>query len=249
MRVECTCRQCGAVFAVVPAQVKRGRAKFCSKDCANAARRVHVAVVCDQCGASVSLKSSKANRGVTAYCSRDCYMAARADGAWITAPCKTCGAPMTYRRSQPKRFCSWGCRDQGADWGDPSKRTTVTCAGCGTVMIEWASRPRTYCSTACAGDARAGDAAWAWRGGRPGSYGASWRRARRLARARDGRCVDCGITPDALRRALDVHHLIPFRSFGIERHREANVLTNLVSLCQRCHLKREWATNWRERAQ
>jgi hypothetical protein len=39
--------------------------------------------------------------------------------------------------------------------------------------------------------------------------------------------------------------LVPFKSFGVERHQEANRLDNLVSLCQLCHLNREWATNRR----
>jgi 5-methylcytosine-specific restriction endonuclease McrA len=77
-------------------------------------------------------------------------------------------------------------------------------------------------------------------------YGWSWRAAQREARERDGCCVDCGISPELAGAALDVHHIVPFKRFGIRRHREANALANLVTLCRPCHIRREWATNWRE---
>jgi 5-methylcytosine-specific restriction endonuclease McrA len=96
-----------------------------------------------------------------------------------------------------------------------------------------------------AGNAPSGEDAANWRGGYLPYYGGSWRRARRQARERDGCCQDCGMTPSDLGRALDVHHLVPFKTFGVERHREANDLANLVTLCPTCHIRREWETNWR----
>jgi len=36
-----------------------------------------------------------------------------------------------------------------------------------------------------------------------------------------------------------VHHLRPFRCFGLSRHLEANALTNLIALCHSCHRKAE----------
>jgi predicted HNH restriction endonuclease len=39
-----------------------------------------------------------------------------------------------------------------------------------------------------------------------------------------------------LSRQLDVHHIIPFRKFGIERYQEANSLSNLICYCNLCHL-------------
>lgn len=296
MRVQCTCARCGASFSVVPAQVKRGKGKFCSKDCANAARRQHVPRVCDHCGAAYARKPSMASRGETTYCSRECYAAARADGAWITSPCKVCAEPMTYRRSTPRRFCSWACRDAGADWADPAKHQTTACGGCGEAFTARTAAGRQYCSHVCAGRASitniahyapssfettceqcgapyrttpkqtrgrfcsrrcfglwmadggapTGEDSPNWRGGYDPYYGPSWRPARRAARLRDGVCQECGLTPAQNGRALDVHHLIAFRTFGRERHAEANVLSNLVTLCPVCHLRLEWATNWRQ---
>lgn len=209
MPVQCTCRRCGAEFAVVPAQVKRGKAKFCSKDCADAARRQHISCVCDYCGAPYAHRPSRANRGEQTFCSRACRgLASKVAPAEST--CQGCGAAFTLAdwrvRKGEGQFCSMACRDRGAHTArrDPPG-------------IRLTSR----------------------------YYGWSWREAQRLARERDGCCMDCGATPSDLGRALAVHHIVPFKHYGIRRHPEANALANLVALCQPCHIKREWATNWR----
>jgi len=78
----------------------------------------------------------------------------------------------------------------------------------------------------------------------PNDYGPSWPEARRAARERDEfRCGRCG-APERMRREHDVHHLVPFRSFGYipgtnENHKIANALENLVTLCNACHQKLE----------
>jgi DEAD/DEAH box helicase domain-containing protein len=78
----------------------------------------------------------------------------------------------------------------------------------------------------------------------PNDYGPSWQEARRGARERDAfRCARCG-APERARREHDVHHLVPFRSFGYvpgknENHRQANALENLVTLCAACHQRLE----------
>jgi DEAD/DEAH box helicase domain-containing protein len=78
----------------------------------------------------------------------------------------------------------------------------------------------------------------------PNDYGPSWEAARRAARERDGfRCARCG-APERIRREHDVHHLVPFRSFGYipgrnDNHKQANALENLVTLCAACHQRLE----------
>lgn len=73
-----------------------------------------------------------------------------------------------------------------------------------------------------------------------GSRGPDWPTQRDRARARDGyRCVRCGAV-ERPGRQHDVHHVIPFREFGWvpgenDRYREANRLTNLITLCPQCH--------------
>ncbi|MGD0807161.1 MAG: DEAD/DEAH box helicase [Anaerolineales bacterium] len=78
----------------------------------------------------------------------------------------------------------------------------------------------------------------------PNDYGPSWPEARRAARERDGfRCAHCG-APEPEGREHDVHHRIPFRSFGYtpgrnEEHLRANALENLTTLCAACHQRVE----------
>jgi len=95
----------------------------------------------------------------------------------------------------------------------------------------------------------------------PNDYGQNWEEQRDTARARDDyRCRQCGKPetaehPERSREAAqskggaggrqhDVHHLIPFRSFGYipgvnENYRLANELDNLITLCRACHRRAE----------
>ena len=78
----------------------------------------------------------------------------------------------------------------------------------------------------------------------PNDYGPNWEAQRDAARARDGyHCKQCG-TPELGGRQHDVHHLIPFRSFGYvpglnENYQQANALDNLITLCRACHSRTE----------
>ena len=64
----------------------------------------------------------------------------------------------------------------------------------------------------------------------PARYGDDWDKIRYLVYLRDRfTCQDCGIKGDR----LDIHHIIPFL---IEYN---NSLSNLITLCRGCHMKRE----------
>lgn len=77
-----------------------------------------------------------------------------------------------------------------------------------------------------------------------GDRGPNWEQQRNQARERDGyRCVHCGM-PERSGQAHDVHHILPFRTFGYvrgenDRYLEANRLENLVTLCRSCHYRVE----------
>jgi DEAD/DEAH box helicase domain-containing protein len=76
----------------------------------------------------------------------------------------------------------------------------------------------------------------------PNDYGPDWEAQRDAARARDAyRCQRCGV-PERDRQH-DVHHRIPFRAF--ESYQEANQLSNLVTLCPRCHRRAETSVRLR----
>ncbi len=79
-------------------------------------------------------------------------------------------------------------------------------------------------------------------------YGPNWQEQRQRVRARDHyRCTQCGAherDPTGSGRQHDVHHLVPFRTFGYvagfnENYREANRLENLVLVCRTCHRRLE----------
>jgi len=75
-------------------------------------------------------------------------------------------------------------------------------------------------------------------------YGPNWQAQRKRVRARDGyRCTHCG-RPEAKGRQHDVHHLVPFRTYGYvagvnETYLDANQLANLVLVCRTCHQRLE----------
>jgi DEAD/DEAH box helicase domain-containing protein len=74
-------------------------------------------------------------------------------------------------------------------------------------------------------------------GGDANDYGQEWLEVAARARRRDeGRCGICG-AGSLGGRALDVHHVKPFRAF--ERREDANALENLVTLCPTCHKRAE----------
>jgi len=92
----------------------------------------------------------------------------------------------------------------------------------------------------------------------PNDYGPNWLAQRDRARERDGyRCQNCGASEqggalmvrqahhDGLSkgRVHHVHHKIPFRAFV--SYQQANQLSNLVTLCPRCHRRAELAVRMR----
>jgi len=87
----------------------------------------------------------------------------------------------------------------------------------------------------------AGENAPNWQGGSAHYYGPNWRKQSEAARQRDNyHCQACGQSQVELGRALDVHHITPFKSFQYvpgenDNYIQANQLDNLVSLCMRCH--------------
>lgn len=75
-----------------------------------------------------------------------------------------------------------------------------------------------------------------WRGGYSHRYGSGWSIARERVRERDEVCQHCG--HDGSNRRLEVHHIVPVRTFrnapeiSVE---DAHNEDNLVLLCNRCH--------------
>lgn len=67
--------------------------------------------------------------------------------------------------------------------------------------------------------------------------GRNWAIQSRAARERDNyTCQHCGKFP-----VYHVHHITPYRLYGILRYQEANRLENLITLCPSCHCKTDQA--------
>jgi len=101
---------------------------------------------------------------------------------------------------------------------------------------------RNYCSSDCYFENHTGENAPRWKGGSINYYGETWLPQRRKAIDRDDeQCQDCGMTRDQHYDEhgtdLEVHHKTPIRTF--EDTAEANILSNLITLCTTCHMKRE----------
>ena len=198
-----------------------------------------VTKLCPGCGLPFTRLRSRPEK----YCSRDCRTA-KEPPMLLATICPTCEVSFSYYASWPRIYCSRPCAMRAR----PMVRTryTATCEQCGkTHEVEPSSERGRFCSLRCLGDwlhihARRGPDHPNWTGGHLEYYGPSWCAARREARLRDVVCVRCGRAPDG--RALDVHHISPFRRFGVERHAEANALSNLMSLCRYCHKREEWVT-------
>jgi len=172
-------------------------------------RRENNTITCDNCGCSFYRpKANRLNRGAGQYCSRACM------------------ARSFIGRESPKK-------------GVP---VNVNCHHCGNII----SRPkwfalqhkRSFCNRKCFGDWKSqewcGEHNPAWSGGKLRYYGPNWTRQSSRARARDRhRCKFCGASE--CRREFDVHHIRPFRFFGSASYRQANRLSNLITLCPTCH--------------
>jgi hypothetical protein len=240
------CEYCGKTFSrnTSHATVQR----FCSTACWYQWKRDHREYkACEMCG--------KPSRAGARFCSNACYgqwKATHVTGAdnpnWRGGAehvCKECGKAFLTRPCHKNRaqYCGRACRERAYR----KTRIVKTCERCGRQYVTYASltdRSR-FCSAKCKNEAlweqNTGPDNHNWKGGKIGYRGRNWYAQARKARIRDNyTCQRCGITQELYGRSLDVHHIVPFREFGVERYKEANALPNLLSLCSPCHRIVEW---------
>lgn len=247
------CEHCGKPYQTIPSRLKRTR--YCSTACQTTANglnnRKSVEIPCARCGKSMSRQPWDMKHAQMLYCSRACSHAAMRDATLVDVSCSHCGKALRRSPSQVKRaknqFCDPVCHDAyrlGKLHPELLTGGTVECAHCGAPLYRQAKRIENtknhFCNSTCYSEWQIGKYAgpdhYAWKGGYSRIYGRSWRRARREARKRDNYCCQyCGASEKDLGKELDVHHIKPFRLYGIDRHTEANEQSNLVSLCRNCH--------------
>lgn len=226
--MEVRCGTCSKKVHRTPWHLKRYSNVYCSRKCRRGTYRRGATRQCQTCSKPFYLFPSQTTADDRAglFCSRKCYTS-------------------EYRSKKVtglKRNAATRARISAAKKGRPSTKRlpplTFTCEQCGALT----TRPRIgryvrrFCSTACWYEWLRDDPKrnHLWKGGYEPYYGPNWREQARQARERDGQCCQsCGKYPR--KHSLEVHHIVPFRDFP--SWREANDLSNLVTLCKSCHSK------------
>ena len=160
----------------------------------------------------------------TCYCSHGCYSSSKLKQNPI---CLTCGKefrPKSKVKLSDAKYCSREC------FGVSCREKLPTCEICGKPV---AKHSRRFCSRVCKVKWYVGDNVLSYLGeDTKRAYPVDlifWKKRAVEVRARDKICQHCGKTPRQNGRALDVHHLIPYRIS------KDNSLGNLVALCRSCH--------------
>lgn len=191
---------------------------------------------CPHCGKIFFVPPSKAHK--YKFCSLECKRTATP-----VFVCEVCGKQFARKKSSlvksNNKYCSKKC------WANRAGKEEKLCPICGKSFIAYKSANQTCCSRKCHGkllaQTKSGKNSVHWKGGHNDNRGANWRQQRQKARKRDGyKCQACGMSEKKNGRALDVHHIVPFRKF--DDYRKANRLENLISLCRSCHQKAEKGT-------
>lgn len=192
-----------------------------------------VAKTCQHCQKPFSVPPSKVNK--FNFCSIECKRLATP-----RCKCEKCGKEFTLKKSRLAtgrgKYCSKAC------WSNRADKAESQCPICGKRVKFRISAPQVCCSRKCHGkllaQTKSGENSVHWKGGCDDHRGANWRQQRQKARKRDGyKCQACGMSEKKNGRALDVHHIQRFGDF--DDYKEANKLSNLVSLCMSCHGKAE----------
>lgn len=229
------CGVCGGEFYLSRSELLRGPEHWCSRTCADIGRKKGEVRACKVCGKSFYLHPStiKNPNRTGEYCSNACQMR--------VAPTVPKG---TIRPPEIRARMSAG--QKGKKYPNAVKPPVeATCEHCGKVTLYSSGKnapsqiqQRRFCGTDC----------WYehirehpeenphWKDGLSGNrdYGTNWRTQAARARERDGYlCQMC--KREQGRRAFSVHHIRPLREFG-DDWRRANQLSNLITLCQSCHV-------------
>lgn len=174
---------------------------------------------------------------VQRFCSKVCGYAGRhnagAKRIRVIRTCIVCSSEFEINPSGNSKYCSKRC------WQSGHNLLTIKCKQCKKHFRSFRSNKSIFCSRICYASWQhtnvKGSKHPSWKGGTSKHYrrGNDWKDAAAAARKRDNyRCQRCGILQTelgTLRKRLDVHHIIPW---AISR---SNDLSNLISLCRKCH--------------
>jgi hypothetical protein len=211
---------------------------------------------CTYCQVEFERPGCHVTRSKSSFCSQECYWKWRRGPnhplySAQQATCTYCGKVVQRRPNElarhPHSFCNlaclaaWRARERSGKDSPKYSLQEAPCDWCGKPLLRSPSGLRInrhhFCDWKCRDEWRKkywwGENCPLFRHGQE-DYGPNWPRQRMSARARDKVCQDCGASPETSGQALDVHHLTPRGDFG-DDYKQANALSNLVSLCQSCH--------------
>lgn len=227
-------------------------------------RNKNITINCNVCGKEFHPHHGKENQK---YCGRKCYSIGKTDQ--VTLTCEACGKTFNvYKARSHARFCSRECHSTKAELiceycgdtyyvkrSDKGRRRTCskTCASKlrsveGTAPHTGKARPESTRKKVSEGlrlyYKKNPRKHWNFKGGNfsnfRGRY-SDWQLQRKRARSRAlYKCEVCGISETTMKKQLSVHHIIPFRKFSTPQ--KANELSNLICVCQSCHMKLECGT-------
>lgn len=234
-RIQVTCKKCGKPFL---ARSSNTNAAYCSDQCRKT-RNPPVEKQCLFCGKLFLTRDQK-------FCSSQCFGKYKSKQSERELACYHCGKKIilkAFKRKGKHIFCSLECFYKADIRED--KKITVTCSGCGKSLKVPPCKLKTnknfYCSKECRASYIIGpnNPSYTSGNGRKVEYGFNWRSQRRKALERDGfTCQYCGKSPKKS-RYLHVHHIVPACKFNGD-YRTANQLTNLLTLCVKCHKNAEF---------
>ena len=144
----------------------------------------------------------------------------------IKITCKRCGRVVVkyHNIRNANIFCSRECRSL---YDNPLGKKEITCKVCGKKKLvkrcEFNRGQHKFCSWECY-LLRERPVVLSKRGG-----GRNCRKLRKVFKRDNGVCLVCGSD------AKEVHHIISFREY--KNKVEADNITNLISLCKRCHIR------------
>lgn len=271
MPVKCKCEICEKEFFCRPGLVAAGKTpRYCGQKCMGIGKTTKVDVPCFTCKKVLKLRPSEIAEHN--FCSHKCRgewqkgqtgsLSPHYKGP-IAVQCSFCGKTLERIPAKIKRakyhFCDTSCHGnwRKTQTGSLSPRyddgkIEIKCSYCNKEITKYRCRVVKhkfhFCDKKCSSEWRktlTGESSNRYKGGYTGYYGPDWLKQSRAARKRDSYCCQaCGKPQKINKRALDVHHVIPFRNFGYipkqnENHVAANSIDNLVSLCQSCHGKLE----------
>jgi 5-methylcytosine-specific restriction endonuclease McrA len=150
-KVAQKCKYCGKKFTTYACWVKRGSAKFCSREChykfkSEEGNQIRI---CPQCGKKFkTIKSSEKT-----YCSSKC--AGKAARMGTVNICEICKKEYYVPPSRKKRrkYCSRECADIGR-----RNKVKLTCANCGVeFQVSSSLKKQKFCSKKCQYDYMEGE--------------------------------------------------------------------------------------------